>query len=90
MQQNALECILTLALDEDLAIIRDAVFTLANLSDSLELQGDLIREGILRVLSHTCKNDDARVQVEYSTQNLGTSHEKIIFLPRTLTRISYH
>jgi hypothetical protein len=69
VRQNSIEYILSLAMDEDLAVVRDSSFAIANLSDSLELQGDLVRDGVLRILSHTCKNDDARVQVLNNTQN---------------------
>ena len=40
---------------------RDSAFALANLADTLELQSDLVRDGILPVLGGA-KSDDARVQ----------------------------
>lgn len=62
VRQKCLPALMSLALDEDLAVKRDAVLALANLSDSLELQTDLVREGVLRVLGQTGRHEDARVQ----------------------------
>jgi hypothetical protein len=42
--------VLSLAIMEDLAVQRDAAFTIANMSDSGELQTDLVREGVVRVV----------------------------------------
>jgi hypothetical protein len=44
---GCVSALLALCLDEDLATKRDAVFAIANLGDTLDLQRDLLREGAL-------------------------------------------
>lgn len=51
-----------LAMESDLATKRDALFALSGISDSPELQGDLIKEGIILVIGEAAKCGDARVQ----------------------------
>lgn len=63
IRNGVLPAIYSLALrQDDLAVLRDAAFAIANLSDSPELQVDLLREGVLKVLAVIAFNDDARVQ----------------------------
>ena len=49
VRQGAIPAIFSLCVEDDLATKRDAIFAAANLCDSLELQGDLVREGVLQV-----------------------------------------
>eukprot|EP01031_Cornospumella_fuschlensis_P040692 gene40692-49616_t len=63
IQANAVPAILTLLIQDDLAIQRDAAFALANLSDAPELQADLVREGTLVIIKDmSLKSTDVRVQ----------------------------
>jgi hypothetical protein len=45
IEQGALQQILRCCLYEDLEIKRDCVYALADISDSLEFQQDVVREG---------------------------------------------
>ena len=62
IRQGGLTTILLLCLYEDLQVVRDAVFALANLADALDLQSDLVREGAIETLAKVGEMDDARVQ----------------------------
>jgi hypothetical protein len=62
-QEGCMEILFQLAHDEDLMTKRDAVFILANLSESLEFQLDLIKFGIVPVLNQIAKNCvDTKIQ----------------------------
>jgi hypothetical protein len=63
IQQNAIPAIISLAAQTDLAIQRDAAFAMSNMTDSAELQSDLVREGVLIMLREMSLGiDDVRVQ----------------------------
>jgi len=65
VRQGGLRQILACCLYEDLQVVRDCTFALANLADSLELQGDIVRGGI-EVLTRIGASDDARIQRDAS------------------------
>jgi hypothetical protein len=67
IQQGAIPAILSLIIQEDLAIQRDAAFAISNITDSAELQADLVREGVLLILKEmSLRVDDVRVQRDVS------------------------
>lgn len=63
VQSSAVPAILSLLIQPDLAIQRDAAFALANLTDSPELQADLMRESVLLIMKElSLQCVDVRVQ----------------------------
>ncbi len=67
IQQGAIPAILSLFIQDDLAIQRDAAFAISNITDSGELQADLVREGVLLILKEmSLRIDDVRVQRDLS------------------------